>query len=423
MAALPPLAQNPNFRRLWSARVISRFGSSLGAVALLWLTFAETHSALAVAYVGIAGLLPTIAVGILSGALVDRFDRRRVIVLSTLGRSAAMGALVLALETEGFHLAFVLIASLAFSACATFFAPGSQALLPEIVGRESLADANGLFESTEAIAAIAGNGIGGALILVIGAVPSLGIDAVSYLFGALLVALVVVAATSPPAPPTGRRPGMWTEVREGLAYLRRSGGLFQITMLALMVNFLFSIVLTFVVVFSTDLLHGSAIVYGALEALLAAGWGVGGLLVGRLGLTRHTGRIWVLSTLVEGVLVAGLVLVPAVSFALPCFFGFGLIQGLANVAWLSSVQAIVPERLQGRYFATDNALSYAAIPASQIVGGVAIVLYGLGPTFLLTGIVTVAVGVGAFFLRPLWRFAYEPGSRATSAVGDDRPSG
>ncbi len=411
MSAPAPLVRNPNFRRLWAARVISRFGSSLGAVALLWLTFADTHSALAVAYVGIAGFIPTIAVGILSGALVDRFDRRRVIVLSTLGRSAAMGALVLALYAQGFHLAFVLIASLVFSACATFFAPGSQALLPEIVAREALADANGIFESTEAIAAIAGNGIGGALILVIGAVPSLGVDAVSYLVGALLVAVIAVVATSPPPSTPDRRPSMWSEVREGLAYLRSSGGLFQITMLALIINFLFSIVLTFVVVFSTDLLHGSAIIYGLLEALLAAGWGVGGLLVGRLGLTRYTGRIWVISTLLEGLFVATLVVVPSLPVALPIFLGFGVIEGLANVTWLSSVQAIVPERLQGRYFATDNALSYAAIPASQIVGGVAIALYGIGPTFLLTGIVTVVVGVGALGFRSLWRFGYVPDAR------------
>jgi MFS transporter, DHA3 family, macrolide efflux protein len=411
MSAPPPLAHNPNFHRLWSARAISRFGSSLGYVALLWLTFAETNSALAVAYVGLAGFVPTIVVGIFSGALVDRFERRRVIVLSTLGRSAAMGALVLLLYVGGFHLAFVLVASLVFSACATFFAPGSQALLPEIVDRGSLANANGLFESTEAIAGIAGNGLGGGLVLAVGAVPTLGIDAASYLVGAILVALIAVAASSPRPSDGGPRPRMWEEVREGFAYLRNAVALFELTMLALVLNFLISVLLTFIVVYSTSLLHGSAVVYGLLEACLAGGYGVGALLVGRFGLTRHTGAVWIYSTFAQGALLVLVVLVARVPVALPAFLAFGVLQGLANVTWLSSVQATVPERLQGRYFAIDNALSYAAIPLAQIVGGVLIAFYGVGPTLLAVGLATLAAGVGALFLRELRQYGYDPSAR------------
>ncbi len=407
MAAYPPLAQNPNFHRLWTARVIARFGSSLGYVALLWITFAETGSALAVAYVGVASFVPTVAVGVFSGALVDRFERRRVVVLSNLGRGIAMGALVLALYLAGFHLVFVIVASLVFSACATFFAPGSQALLPEIVARESLENANGLFESTESIAGIAGSGVAGGLIITVGAVPSLGVDAASYLLGAMLVGLIVLTASSPPPATHPGRPGMWTEVRDGFRYLRGATGLFQMTLVALILNFLLSLLMGFVVVYSTDLLHGSALIYGLLEACLAAGWGIGGLVVGRLGLARFTGLLWIGSALAEGAFLVLMVLVPSPAVVLPIFLGFGISEGLANVAWLSTVQATVPERMQGRYFAIDNAFSYAAIPLSQIVGGVAILLYGVGLTFVVAGVGCLGVGAGALLLRDLRRVGFD----------------
>lgn len=87
---------------------------------------------------GLAEFLPTIAFGLFSGAVVDRYERRRVIVLSTLGRSAAMGGLVITLYIGGFHLSIIVLASVVFAVCATFFAPGSQALLREIIPRESL---------------------------------------------------------------------------------------------------------------------------------------------------------------------------------------------------------------------------------------------------------------------------------------------
>ena len=403
-----PLGQNRGFVRLWSARVVSRFGSALGYVVLIWFVYAETGSALAVVYVGLAEFLPTIAFGLFSGVIVDRYERRRVIVLSTLGRSAAMGGLVVSLYLLGFDLAVIVVASAIFSVCATFFGPGSQSLLPELVPRQSLDRANGLFESSESVVAIAGSGVAGALLILVGAIPSLGIDAVSYLVAALLIAAIGVTAI--PARTPSVSTGLIQEVREGLAYLRSARGLLQLTLISLVANFLFSIVLTFLVVYTSDILRGSALIYGVLEALLAAGWGIGGLLVGRLHLTRYTGRLAALSGFVEGGVVLGLILLPSVSIALPLVFLVGLWQGILSVTWLSTVQAGVPQQYQGRYFATDNALSYAAIPGSQILGGVLIVAVGLSTTFLAIGIASLASSLGYLSLRRVRNLGYDPRS-------------
>lgn len=391
---------------MWSARVVSRFGSSLGYVVLIWYVYAETASAFAVVYVGLAEFVPTIAFGLFSGALVDRYERKQVVVLSTLGRAAAMGALVVSLELLGFDLPIILLASVIFTICATFFGPGSQALLPEIVPRERLDAANGIFESTESIAGIAGSAVAGLLVVVVGALPSLGIDAASYLVGALLVALIVTTVTAKPSAPPRR--GVLPEAREGLAYLRRTRGLLLLTLAALVQNFLFSIVLTFLVIYVSHVLRGTALVYGGLEALLAAGWGIGGLLVGRLGLTRFTGRLAALTGLVEGAVVLGLIAIPSVGLALPLLLIVGTWQGITNVTWLSTVQAVVPSNLQGRYFATDNAISYAAIPGSQILGGFLIVLVGLPVTFVFVAIGSLVSGVGFLSLATLRRLGYDP---------------
>jgi MFS transporter, DHA3 family, macrolide efflux protein len=411
MNAPAGLRTNRGFHALWTARVVSRFGSALGYVVLLWITFAATGSALAVAYVGIAEFLPTVAVGIFTGALVDRYERRRVIVLSALGRSAAMGGLILALYAAGFHLAFVLLAAAVFSLCATFFGPGAQALLPELVPRESLANANGLFESTESIVGIAGSAAGGVLIVVVGAVPSLGVDAVSYLLGAICIALIGTAAISGrPPPPRDRPEGLGREVAEGFRFLRASPGLLQVTVVSSVLNFLISFLMGFVVVYSSVVLHGNAVVYGGIEAALAAGWAAGGLVVGRLGLTRRAGLVWVAVALAQGLVMIAIVAVPLVPFAAAAFLGLGVSQGIVNVAWLSTVQAIVPERLQGRYFALETSIGYAAIPLAQIVGGVVIVLYGVPFTFAAAGVASLATGGLALLFREFRRVGYDPRS-------------
>jgi MFS transporter, DHA3 family, macrolide efflux protein len=417
MTEYASLHGNPGFVRLWSARVISRFGSALGYVVLLWITFAQTGSALAVAYVGIAEFLPTVAVGIFTGALVDRYDRRRVIILSSLGRSAAMAGLILALYAAGFHLIFVLLAAAVFSLCATFFGPGAQALLPELVPREALAHANGLFESTESIVGIAGSAAGGLLIVLVGAVPSLGVDAASYLFGAICIALIGATAISTPTrSPSGTSPGLAAEVAEGFRFLRGSLGLLEVTLVASVLNFLISFLMGFIVVYSAVVLHGSALVYGGIEAALAAGWAVGGLVVGRLGLTRRVGLVWAASAFVEGLVLVGIVTFPVVPLAVAAFVGLGISQGVVNVAWLSTVQAIVPERLQGRYFALETAISYAAIPLSQIVGGVLIVVYGVPFTFVAAGLGSIATGAIALLFRELRRIGYDPKASSVPAT-------
>ncbi len=410
---------NQRFTRLWSARVVSRFGSTLGYVVLIWYTFADTGSALAVVYVGLAEFVPAVAFGLFAGTVVDRYSRRGVIVVSSLGRGAAMGALVIALYLLGFNLALIVLASVVFAICATFFGPGAQALLPEIVAREHLDRANGLFESSESIVGIAGSAAAGFAVVALGAVPSLGVDAAAYLVGALFIALIGTTTSASKTAAASEK--LLDQVREGLAYLRHTLGLLELTIVALVSNFLWSIVMTFLVVYTSQTLHGSAIVYGGIEAALAAGWGVGGLAVGRFRLTRFTGRIWALTGLTDGFAILVLILLPLIPVALPLFLAFGVWQGILNVSWLSSVQVLVPARLQGRYLATDSAISYAAIPASQVLGGILIVTSGLSFTFLLAAVGSLATGVGYLFLRPLWKFGYDPRTSAKVETLDTVP--
>lgn len=186
------------------------------------------------------------------------------------------------------------------------------------------------------------------------------------------------------------------------------------TVVSSVLNFLISFLMGFVVVYTAVVLHGSAVVFGGIEAALAAGWAVGRLVVGRLGLTRDAGIVWVASAFVQGLVMIAIVGVPVVPFAAAVFVGLGVSQGIVNVAWLSTVPAIVPERLQGRYFALETAVSYAAIPLSQIVGTVLIVLYGVPFTFAPAGVASIATGGVPLLFREFRRVGYDPMAGAGS---------
>ena len=94
----------------------------------------------------------------------------------------------------------------------------------------------------------------------------------------------------------------------------------------------------------------------------------------------------------------------------PLVLAVGIWQGVLNVSWLSTVQGQDPSQLQGRYFATDNAISYAAIPGSQIVGGILIVFSGLPFTFILVGVGSIFATVVFLTLSRLRKLGYDPRS-------------
>ncbi len=117
-------------------------------------------------------------------------------------------------------------------------------------------------------------------------------------------------------------------------------------------------------------------------------------MVGRFGMVKRAGLVWTVSGVVGGALLLSLILVPVPAVAFGAIFAFGVVLGISNTTWLSIVQIIVPNEMQGRYFGIDQLGSVALLPVGQALGGLAIASFGLpwtyefaGGAFLLSGLV------------------------------------
>ncbi len=403
------LFRNAPFLKLFSAGVGSVLGAAAAQVCLVWLIFSATHSSIDIAYLGLVGAVSAIAFSLLGGGLVDRYDRRRLMILSDLARAAMTVALVLVLVVYGFNLGAILAEELVVSAFTVVFNPAEQSFLPAVVSGRDLPDANGLVRSSRNAASFVGASAGGALIVTIGAVPGVAIMAATFLSSGILISLIsrdrnAVPAVSPGARPRARFIG---DLREGFTWLYRSPGLFQLTVSATFFNFFSTVLGTFLVFYATELLHGSALVFAGLLAVSVAGNGVGALLVGRVGAVRYAGKAWVIA---YGVVSAGLLILlarfPALPLALPLLFAIGLCGSFAGTAWLTVAQLIVPTEMQGRYFGIDGLGSWAIIPVGTILGGVLIATVGVGETYLLAGVGWFLAGLVFLIPRALWNLGY-----------------
>ncbi len=388
----------------------------------------STYGALALAFLGLSSALPTLGTALIAGALADRHDRGRLMrAVNLLAIVAVVGLvadLLLAPATavglpipNGFYLPvwvlllFPLWAMVTVSS--TLFRPAFNTSVPKVVPPAELGRGNGLIYALAAIAAAIGTVVVGAILTLAPSVDALVVPL------ALLVAtqvallrvdvdLSVVRRASPRS--------VWAEARAGFAYLVRRVELLEMTVAALLVNFLSAVALVELALYvATWLGLSQGIWYGAVIAIATVGGATGFLVVGRVRFEPHAGRIMILLTLGMGLSLLALGMVRTVWLALPIVFVYGMMPGMITTVFLSTVQATVPDEMMGRVFSADEVGSYSLVPAGQYAGGLLTLAVGVQGTYLLAGAAIAVLGVGMLLgFGALRRLGYAP-----EGVGED----
>ena len=184
------LFRNRSFALLWSGQTVSYFGDAFFNLAVMWVVWSETQSTLQTAVIQAIWHLPDVLFAPLAGVFADRWNRKAIMVATNLGAAAVVGAVALIVVVAG-HLppvvAFVAIFKL--NGLTTFMQPARASVMPTVVGRDLLTTAQGLFSTGRESAVLIGSATAGLLIAAAGAVWALVVDAASFVFVALCIAL------------------------------------------------------------------------------------------------------------------------------------------------------------------------------------------------------------------------------------------
>jgi MFS family permease len=429
------LRRNGDFRALFLAQIVSFAGDWFATVAMLGLVIDRTGSNIAATAVFVVQTLPAFLLSPLAGPAADRFDRRTLMVVVSLLQAAAAGLFLVALHGP---VAFAFVAQGLVSALGTFFAPASQAALPNLVDAEDLPLATVMLSSTWGAMLAIGSAAGGLFALAFGRDAAFLADGVSFLLAALLIA--AIRRPTQQAAPDGRR-GRIRPVADTIETVRYARthpvvaallgsklgfgfGTGSVGMLALLATGPFHSGDG-----GTGLLlaaRGLGVVAGPFVARrLVSQWGVrpvvgadGG--PGRRGQTTLATAGILLACGVAGIvygagyLVVGTapVLAVAVAGALLAHLGGGAQWTLSTYG----LQAAVPDYIRGRVFAADLALVTVTMSVSLVASGALAELTGPRVPTVLLAAVSGLWGVAYLVLtRPLRREpAPEPPSSASS---------
>jgi predicted MFS family arabinose efflux permease len=335
-------------------------------------------------------------------------------------RAVAMAILASTLYLVGFSLLLVLGVMTVVYTFTALFTPASQAILPRMVSTEQLEDANGILSASTQIASTLGAGVGGLVVVAVGASLGLGINAATYVLSALFLVQIAVGFGRSREAPDPRPRSVRREVGEGWAYMRAHPSVLEVTFGFLPGNFLITMVMAFLVVYSATVFGSSAAPYGYIEAAFAGAAAIGALAVGRLRARRFAGLLMGASTVGQAGGIVLLVVAKELVLAAAGTAILGLALGLINTTYFATMQAIVPNDLLARVLSIDSVGSFVAIPAGLIVGGLLAASHGILFTFTVAAVGLAINGVVLLALPGVRSLKYtggrEPPPRTESPV-------
>lgn len=345
------LLRQRDFALLLSGQVGSGIGDGLLKIAILLHVYNLTGSARATTIAFLAETAPMAVLSVFAGTLVDRWDRKQLLIAADVARLVTLLPLLFVRSADGLWLIYVTLAL--HASVATVFFPAFRASLPAVVPREDLPRANALFTLSSNVFEILVPPAGAALLAFGGLAAVVVVDALSFVVSVVTIALTRLPRrlTEPDAVPTTYR----RDLREGLGYVRRSRVLVAIFTSIVLLGFAQGGISPLIVPYLSGVLGASEVEVGWTFTGLTIGSIVGGVVVGgvvtRFGLRATT----VVGGGATALLLVGYAVSPSAVVAMVLLAVLGLPSVWFNIGLDSLVQVEVPDRLLGRVFGSMTA--------------------------------------------------------------------
>jgi MFS family permease len=390
----PPLHRNREFVALWIGNAVSWLGISISSFAYPLVVLQATGSAAKAGLVGSVLTATTFFLRLPAGALTDRWDRKRIMIVCDGGRAAASASLALALAFGRFHLWHVLIVAFLEGSLGTLFGPAESAAVRRVVAPEQRREAVALNTSRAQLPGLIGPPLGGALLSASRALPFVA-DAISYVVSLLAVFFIRTPLRDPPSEHDDTR-----SIFEGIRWLWRRPFLRALLVWMGLGTLAFGGIGLVILVLARNR-GASSLELGVMFSIMAIGSVAGALATPRL-ITRFSGRTLVVA-LAWTLAAAMLLLLPARSPYL-----IGLLGAVANflvpavgAVLFSTIATDAPDHLQGRTTAGAIQISSMPAPLAPLAAGLLLGAVGARHTVMVYGAFLVAIAVVASLSRDL----------------------
>ncbi len=395
------------FFTIWSGQAFSLLGSSLVQFALVWWLTVETGSATILATITLVAMLPMILLGPVAGALVDRWNRRVVMMVADSIVAAASLILVVLFATGAIQVWHIYLAMLVRSAGGAFQWPAMQASTSLMVPDEQLSRVSGMNQTLNGAMNIVAPPLGALLIALIPMHAILMIDISTAALGVIPLAFIAIPqpdrVTGITSAKASINTSLWQDLKAGFRYVASWPGMLLLLGMATIINFLFSPAELLMPLLVTKHFHGQALQLGVMNSTWGVGVVLGGIILSTWGGFKKKVYTTLLGLLGLGVGIGLVGLAPENGFsqAVVAMGLAGLMIPITNGPLMAIVQSTVAPDIQGRVFTLIQSAASLMSPLSLAVAGPLADVFGIRFWYIIAGAVTLVIGAVGFFIPAL----------------------
>ncbi len=379
------------FLILFGGQSISLFGSRLVQFAIVWWLTETSGSASVLATATIMAVLPQVIIGPFAGAIVDRWSRRLVMMVSDSLVALAVLVLVYLYSVGGIQVWQIYIIMFFRSTMDAFQWPAMQASTSMMVPQEHLPRVAGLRQSVQGIVNILSPPLGALLLEALPIYLVLSVD----VFTALMAVMPLFFISIPqPMRSSASTRGVLTDMREGFVFLWERKAILEILGIALLLNMLAGPAFSLMPLLVIQHFKGDAIQLAWLQSAIGVGLITGGIVLGVWGGFKRRVETAFTALMASGLGVIGIGLAPGnmIWTAIVSIFVFGFMNSISNGSFFSVIQTVIPNELQGRVFTLVMSASAAAMPLGLAIAAPVADMMGVRSWFLISGTVTIGAG-------------------------------
>lgn len=377
-----------DFRLMWAGACTSSIGTWMQKLAQSWLVLQLSGSAFMLGLDAFLGEIPIFLLALVAGVAADRFDRRRLLIISQVIQMTCAFTLAWLFAMGTVQVWHILTLSFVVGVAQAFGAPAYQSLLPSLVPREHLPNAIAMNSIQFNLARVVGPALGGFALAKFGAAWCFGLNGLSYI--AVIVSLMMITTMFVPSP---GKEGVLESMRQGLRFIGRQAGVKTLIAVSFASTSLGVSIVTFLPVFAKDVYGGDEATYTLLLTVEAAGAISGALLVAFRGKTAHLWRDAMISLAALGACMSAFALMPSMLIGLVFLF-FGGMALITCFAMMSSlIQFMATDEMRGRVMSIYNIAFRGGMPIGSLITGRLVEDFAARPVIAGEGAILVFIGL------------------------------
>lgn len=390
------ILRNRDFLLLWVGQGVSALGSRIHYIALIWLVTEITGNAAGIGLLFMFMAVPRILVFPIAGVLVERWNKRNVIVVCDI--LSGLTAIGVALTND---LPAIYVLSTISVLISLFFSPAVQSAVPRIVPKAELLTANSLTSMTRQVASLGGPALGGMIIGLWGLKTAFLVNGVSFLISALSEMFIHIPRATHESE-VRQASSILKDLKEGWEYIRQHPAVKLTILFFALAGLPMGAIIVLKVVFLKDVLSLTAAQYGLVMTIEGIGLFLGTFAIGKWGGKWYEVTAMVIGCAVIGAAYVGLSLVNTLWLAAACVSAVGLAGAIVNITYGTLLQKAVDDHVRSRVYSFDMAIGEVLALASMGAAGFLGDTFGITKTIMVCGLLIIVLCLGTLRI-PLYR--------------------